>query len=580
MSFAKTGHTVVFKASQDIIRDNIRDNIMIKFDDLLTPNASGWQWHVPENFNIAYACVRQHVEQNKGRNTALIVEDDILGTCELTYAQLDSLSGRFVYTLKELGLASDDKVLIRLPNSTDYPVSFFGCLKHGTTAVPTSTLLSASEVAYLAKDSGAKVLVAAKSMWSELKSILQEGTQLQAVLLAGPGAMPEDINDHSVQVLDLQGLLETNPVDDSIVASKADDPAYLVYTSGTTGYPKGVLHAHRSLIGRMPASRYWFDFKEGDRIMHSGKFNWTYVLGSALMDPLFHGHTVIVHEGKNDATTWPTLIAKHQCTIFIGVPTIYRQIIQKTDFKGADVPSLRHCMSAGEHLSDEMLLAWRQRFGMDVYEAIGMSEFSYYISQNKQQPIRPGAAGFIQPGHDVVLLNEQNKPATAGEEGMIAIPETDPGLFLNYWQLPEETAKARHSGYFFTGDYARIDDDGYIWFVGRKDDIINTFGYRVSPHEIERVIKTHPDVADCVALGEELGKDKVIVSACIILSPNATASQNDILEFGNEHLAKYKAPKIVHFYDDFPRTKNGKVLRKQMLVDLAEHNKQLANQGA
>ncbi|MDG1732498.1 MAG: acyl-CoA synthetase [Thalassotalea sp.] len=551
---------------------------MIKFNDLLNQTANGWKWTIPENFNIAYACVRQHVEQGKGSNIALIIEDDKQGTTELSYSQLDTLSGRFVYTLKELGLSSDDRVLIRLPNSVDYPVSFFGCLKQGAIAVPTSTLLSAPEVAYLAKDSGAKVLVTAKSMWPELKSILSEDTQLTAVLLSGAGEMPELDESLNVKVLDLDALLNDSPNDDSIVNCSVNAPAYLVYTSGTTGYPKGVLHAHRSLIGRLPASKFWFDFKEGDRIMHSGKFNWTYVLGSALMDPLFHGHTVIVHEGANDASTWPKLIAKHDCTIFIGVPTIYRQIIQKTEFSGADVPSLRHCMSAGEHLSDEMLHAWNDRFGMDVYEAIGMSEFSYYISQNKQQPIRPGAAGFIQPGHGVVLLNEENKPAVAGEEGMIAISEDDPGLFLNYWQLPEETAKARHSGYFYTGDYARIDEDGYIWFVGRKDDIINTFGYRVSPHEIERVVKTHPDVADCVALGEELGKDKILVSACIILTPGATTTEEEILAFGGEHLAKYKAPKIVHFYDDFPRTKNGKVLRKQMLAELAEQR--LATEGA
>ena len=138
---------------------------MIKFDDLLTQTATGWKWHIPENFNIAYACVRQHVEQGKGNKTALIIEDDSQGTCELSYAQLDTLSGRFVYTLKELGLSSDDRVLIRLPNSIDYPVSFFGCLKQGAIAVPTSTLLSAPEVAYLAKDSGAKLLVTAKAMW-------------------------------------------------------------------------------------------------------------------------------------------------------------------------------------------------------------------------------------------------------------------------------------------------------------------------------------------------------------------------------------------------------------------------------
>ncbi|WP_394173768.1 acyl-CoA synthetase [Thalassotalea litorea] len=548
---------------------------MLNFEHLLTQDAQGWHWQLPNHFNIAYACVRQHVEQGSGANLAMIVEDQCLGTTELTYSELDRASGQFNYLLKSLGINEGDRVLIRLPNATSYPVSFFGCLKHGAIAVPTSTLLSAHEVAYLAKDSGAKVLVTDKSMWPELSHTLGTQDSLETVLLVGQGQIPKAENPANINVIDLTTALLTSPVDDSIVATRPDDPAYLVYTSGTTGFPKGVLHGHRSLIGRIPASRYWFNFQSGDRILHSGKFNWTYVLGSALMDPLFHGHTVIVHEGKNDANTWPQLIAKHQCTIFIGVPTIYRQIIQKTKYSGSDVPSLRHCMSAGEHLSDEMLMAWRERFAMDVYEAIGMSEFSYYISQHTGAVIRPGAAGFIQPGHKVELLDGDLHPVKPGQEGMIAISTDDPGLFLQYWQLPEETAQSRHGGYFLTGDYARQDDDGYIWFIGRKDDIINTFGYRVSPHEIERVIKTHPQVADCVALGETIAKDKTIVTICVIPTTNACLNETALLDFGNQHLAKYKAPKQVHIYQDFPRTKNGKVLRKQLLADLLNKREQL-----
>ena len=530
------------------------------------------EWKIPQYFNIASECVKQHALGVKSENIALIVEDDQAGTTELSYAKLDHSSGKFVALLNDLDITVADRVLIRLPNSIDYPISFFGCLKHGAIAVPTSTLLAASEVSYLAKDSGAKVLVAAKSMWNELESILDEQTNLEIILLTGDGEIPSDVSDRhpktNIKIFDFDALMKTTEASDDIVNSKANDPAYLVYTSGTTGFPKGVLHAHRSLIGRLPASQYWFDFKDGDRIMHSGKFNWTYVLGSALMDPLFHGHTVIVHEGKNDATTWPKLIKKHQCSIFIGVPTIYRQIIQKTEFSAKDVPSLRHCMSAGEHLSDEMLAAWRERFRQDVFEAIGMSEFSYYISQRIDRAIKPGAAGFPQPGHDIKLLTGDGTSAATNEEGMIAIPESDPGLFLNYWRLPEETEKAKHDGYFFTGDYARTDEQGYIWFLGRKDDIINTFGYRVSPHEIERVLKTHPDIADCVALGEEVGSDKILVSACVILHKNSQLTELALLDFGGQKLAKYKAPKIVHFYDEFPRTKNGKVLRKQMIKDL------------
>lgn len=546
---------------------------MSLLDQYLNQSKDSAEWKVPEYFNIAEQCVSRHANGKNANHAALIVEDDVLGTCELSYAELDKKSSKIVTLLNDLGLVAGDRVLIRLPNSTDYPESFFGCLKHGAVAVPTSTLLAASEVAYLAKDSAAKVLIAAKSMWSELQNLLDESTQLTTILLAGPEPMPELTSEQqkkSVKLVDLTATLQQTATAQDIVRSKANDPAYLVYTSGTTGFPKGVLHAHRSLIGRLPASEYWFSFKPGDRIMHSGKFNWTYVLGSALMDPLFHGQTVIVHEGKNDAHTWPELIKKHGCTIFIGVPTIYRQIIQKTDFKGSDVPSLRHCMSAGEHLSDEMLEAWRERFGQDVFEAIGMSEFSYYISQRVDRDIRPGAAGFPQPGHDVKLLTGDGSVAGINEEGMIAIPESDPGLFLSYWQLPEETSKAKNNGYFYTGDYARIDEQGYIWFLGRKDDIINTFGYRVSPHEIERVLKTHPDVADCVALGEELSKDKVLVSVCVIRHKNSQLTEQQLLDFGNAKLAKYKAPKLVHFYQDFPRTKNGKVLRKELVSELAE----------
>ena len=151
---------------------------------------------------------------------------------------------------------------------------------------------------------------------------------------------------------------------------------------------------------------------------------------------------------------------------------------------------------------------------------------------------------------------------------MICIREDDPGLFLKYWNLADATSEARHDGWFFTGDYARQDENGYIWFLGRKDDIINTFGFRVSPHEVERVIKAHEAVADCVAIGEEVGSDKTLVSICVIREPTANISEDELLDYGLEKLAKYKAPKKVHFMESYPRTKNGKVLRKQLIQDI------------
>ena len=527
-----------------------------------------WVWQVPEHFNIGVACTDAHLGTPAADRIAMIVEDDQLGTSQITFAGLAERTARFSQLLRNLGVEAGERVLIRLPNCLDYPTAFLGAMKRGAIAVPTSTLLTAEEVVYLAQDSGAAVLVTDKAAWSKLQSQLGDAKGLRHVLLTGPGAF---LGQPGLDVRELDAALAEVSACDAPHPTRAGDPAYLVYTSGTTGYPKGVLHAHRALIGRKPASRYWFDFApEGDRIMHSGKFNWTYVLGSGLMDPLYLGKTVIVHEGKNDAGTWPALIQKHGATIFVGVPTIYRQILQKTDFTQADVPTLRHCMSAGEHLSDEVLTQWKDRFGVDIYEAVGMSEFSYYLCQTKQRPIRPGSAGFPQPGHEIRLLNPETlQEVPVGEEGMICIPEQDPGLFLEYWNLPEETAKLRHDGWFFTGDYARYDEDGYLWFIGRKDDIIKSFGYRVSPYEIERVLKSHPAVADCASVGEEIEKDKVLVVAYVIPQPGSEVSPDDLLAYGRQHLAAYKAPKTIYLASEFPRTKNGKILRREVSPAIA-----------
>jgi acyl-coenzyme A synthetase/AMP-(fatty) acid ligase len=532
-----------------------------------------WDWQIPEYFNIGVACSDKHLGTAQANEIAMIVEDDVLGTSTITFAELALKTDLFAQVLRNLGVKVGDRVLIRLPNSLDYPIAFLGAMKMGAISVPTSTLLTAEEVAYLAKDSGAAVLVTDATAWdamqSQLEGALGNTPNLNHVFLT---QLTQPPMASKLAVHDMNHTMAAVRAVEAMPITKAEDPAYLVYTSGTTGYPKGVLHAHRALLGRQPAAQYWFNYSEQvqDRIMHSGKFNWTYVLGTGLMDPLYLGKTVIVHEGKNDAQKWLDLIQKHQATIFIGVPTIYRQILQKTTTSKEQLPSMRHYMSAGEHLSDEVLNQWRDRFGLDIYEAVGMSEFSYYLSQSKFRPIRAGSAGFPQPGHDIQLLNpDTRQPVATGEEGMICVTDTDPGLFLRYWNLDEETAKYKHDGYFFTGDYAKYDADGYIWFLGRKDDIIKSFGYRVSPYEIERVYKGHPDVADCAAIGEEIEKDKLLVVIYVILKSEVSVTPDDLLQFGKQHLAAYKSPKTVYLAKDFPRTKNGKILRKDINSTIA-----------
>jgi len=579
-----------------------------------------WTWNIPEYFNIGVACTDVHADSPLGDRAAVIVDDDTRGVRQTTFAELAAQTSRCGEVLRTLGVVPGDRVLIRLANCLEYPIVFLGAMKCGAIPVPTSILLTAQEALYLARDSGARVLVTDRLSWNAMRAALRALEDLQYILLTdgddasavaplAPG-LPDDAPDSAPSpahhfdagegwregasigrntpgpspsplphgkdarertpggpsVLHLAAALAAVTSWRAPHPTRADDPAYLVYTSGTTGYPKGVLHAHRALLGRQPSSTYWFDFRPaGDRVLHSGKFNWTYVLGTGLMDPLFRGHTAIVHEGSADADLWVPLIAKHQATIFIGVPTLYRHIIQRTAYGHVDVPTLRHCMSAGEQLSGEVLARWHERFGLEIYEGLGMTECSYYLCETKARPIRPGSAGFAQPGHDVKLLDPMTwTEVSHGIEGMLCIPRNDPALLLRYWNQPEETALCFRGEWFLTGDYARQDEDGYLWFLGRKDDLINSFGYRVSPHEVERVLKEHPDIADAAAVGETAEPDKVLVVAYVIPRPGSALSADDVLRYGGQHLASYKAPKIVYLVDEFPRTRNGKLQRRAL----------------
>lgn len=534
------------------------------------PKFPAWTWEIPPYFNIAVACTDAHADGLHGERPAVIVDDDSRGVSQLTFRELAEQTSRFAQLLRELGIAAGDRVLIRLPNCIEYSVVFLGAIKRGALPVPSSMLLTGDEIAYLARDSAATAVVTDHASWRGMHTALAAAGHLRQAVLVGDNATSDAVRHAGVGVTQLAGALHGISHLEPPHPTRAEDPAYLVYTSGTTSYPKGVLHAQRVLLGKQPSSRYWFDFRDHERVLHSGKYNWTYVLGTGLMDPLFHGHTTIVHEGSSDGPVWPALIAKHGATTFIGVPTLYRHILQRTACGAADVPSVHHYMCAGEPLSVEILRAWHERFGRYIYEGLGMTECSYYLCQTVSQPIRPGSAGFIQPGHDVKLLD----PATwrevgPNEEGMLCIPRHDPALALGYWNQPEETARCFQGDWFLTGDYARKDEDDYIWFLGRRDDLIKSFGYRVSPLEVDRVFRDHPDVLDAATHGEKVDDDKLLVVTYVILRPGSTATADDLLHYGRQHLATYKAPRIVYVVNDLPRTRNGKILRRALSPELA-----------
>ncbi len=539
---------------------------------MTTPQAP-WTWRIPARFNIGAACADVDERPHLEHAAALIFESEEHGTQTCTYGELARQTDRFAALACLLGLPAGDRITLKLTNVPDFPIAFLGALKMGAIAVPVSAQCTAAELNYVLRDAAATALVCDAATWVSLSgSSLPLAPSLRYVLLTD--ANDDSTNDSAYPaVLNLRQALSNIDARAPLCDTRSDDPAYLIYTSGTTGLPKGVLHAHRSLIGRLPAARHWFDWSPaGDRVLHSGRFNWSYVLGTGLMDPLFQGKTTIIYEGPHLAQNWAALIAKHRATIFVGVPTLFRRILEDSTVQRRDIPSLRHCMSAGESLSPTVMAAWRDRFELEIHEALGMTEISYYVSNGGDTPVRAGSAGRPQPGHQIRLLNPQTlQPAGPREEGVIAIPATDPGLFLGYWNAAENPASAPASDWFLTGDWATVDTNGYLWLSGRRDDQINSFGHRVSPLEIERALKTHPDVADCACAAQEVEHGTLIVAYVV---PNKTAADDascaaHLLTFARTRLARYKAPRVIYLVEDLPKTRNGKVQRRLLVPSMA-----------
>jgi acyl-coenzyme A synthetase/AMP-(fatty) acid ligase len=292
--------------------------------------------------------------------------------------------------------------------------------------------------------------------------------------------------------------------------------------------------------------RGWYGIGADDVMLHTGAFNWTYTLGTGLCDPFANSATAIVYAGERDPQIWQRLIAEHGATILASVPGLYRQML-RAGFKPG--PTLRHALTAGEALPVSLLDQWREVTGLELYEALGMSEISTYISSSPTVPVRRGSPGKAQPGRSIRLL----------DSGEIGVHRSEPGLLLRYWG--EENPDAE---WFPTGDMAHVDGDGYVWYEGRADDMMNAGGFRVSPLDVEGVLMEHPDVADAGVREWRVSETNSIIAAFIVPRAGSAPEEHHILSFMRERLAAYKVPKQIWFVEALPRTANGKLVRKAL----------------
>ncbi len=501
------------------------------------------------NFNMARYCLARAATATPSK-TALLVYSDPGASQAVetwTFADLERAVLQLAAGLEALGLKRGDRIAIRLGNSSRSGLMFFAAIAGGYIALPLSDQLTAPELRSLLEDSGAAVIATAEPL-------------------------ADDTVPSGVRVLtraDVEAMLR-HPAQNSYAATNADDPAFLIYTSGTTAKPKGVLHAHRSAWGRRPMYQGWYGIGSEDRMLHAGAFNWTFTLGVGLTDPWAVGATAIVYTGDKTGDKkpelWPRLIKATGATLFAAVPGVYRQILKYAAPRPDDFGALRHGLMAGETPPPDLIGAWTLATGRPLYEALGMSEISTYISTGPGVPRRPGAIGRAQPGRRVVILpvDGGTVPVPPGSEGLIAVHRSDPGLMLGYWNRAGEDAEVMRGDWFIGGDLGAIDADGYVSHLGRANELLNAGGYRVSPLEIEAVLAGAPGVSEVACAEIEVRAGVRVIAAYIVGQPHAGLTGDAITSFAAANLAAYKCPKHIVFVDALPRTANGKLKRSAL----------------
>lgn len=485
---------------------------------------------VPDPFNMA-AYVLGKAEQAPEKVALRIVGDD--QATSWTYSALDRVIRSTATGLRETGIKPGDRVLMRLGNTPDFPIVYLAAILIGAVPMPTSTQLTVAEVTKIANE-----------------------TQPRLVISDGGVTCP----DGAWPTLDAATLPQFHTLPPAAAhMGDPDRPAYIVYTSGTSGKPRPVVHAHRAVWARRMMWDGWYGLRPDDVMLHAGAFNWTYTLGTGLMDPWAMGATALIPSDQITAADLPSILKQHDVSIFAAAPGVYRRMLRS---KMPALPALRHGLSAGEKLPDVTANQWQAKTGTAIYEAYGMSECSTFISTNPTAP--SGSLGWPQAGRQVALIGPDG-PVPDGQSGTIAVHRDDPGLMLGYLNAAQETASKFAGDWFLTGDVGRKGPDEAIHYEGRVDDMMNAGGYRVSPIEVEAVLATHPAIQEIAACEITLRADTSIIAAFYV--GDNMLDEDDLKTFAADHLAAYKVPRMYLRIDHLPRGANNKILRRKLRQD-------------
>lgn len=504
---------------------------------------------LPARFNFA-----EHLfALNRGRAQKTAYVDD-RGT--LPYGQLEERARRLAAALLACGVKREDRVLLLMLDSSDWPVSFLGCLYAGIVPVAVNTLLTSDDYAYMLGNSGAKAALVSGALLSVLQDAQRKGSnELKKLLVSQPtGPLPEGAQEFEAALAAHEPLKEP-------AATTPQDHAFWLYSSGSTGKPKGTVHTQGNpwwtaeLYGKPVLG-----LTENDVCFSAAKLYFAYGLGNALTFPLSVGATVLLMaERPTPDATFKRWTGEHKPTVFFGAPTGFAGMLAHPNLPAREAVSLRMCSSAGEALPGELAQRFKQHFGCEIIDGIGSTEMLHIFISNRPGDIRYGTTGRPVEGYVIELRGEDGKPVGVGEVGDLYIK--GPSTAVMYWGNPEKSADTFREGWTKSGDKYSRDADGYYTYAGRSDDMLKVSGIYVSPFEVEATLMQHPGVLEAAVIGKEDADGLVKTKAYVVRKAGQDVSDEELKAFVKERLAPYKYPRFIEFVDELPKTATGKIQR-------------------
>jgi benzoate-CoA ligase len=507
---------------------------------------------IPEDFNAAAYFVDRNVTEGRGGHVAIEAGDE-----RVTYAELLDRVNRWGNALRDvLQVRPEERVMLLLLDEPAFAYTFFGTLKVGAVAVPANTLLKEADYRYLIDDTRAGVLVVSAALLPLVQRIpLHERRRLRHVVVVG-GSPPPGF-------LAFDELLAAASPDLTAEPTSRDDAAFWLYSSGSTGAPKGCVHLHHDMaVCAELFGKGILGITSSDRTFSVAKLFFAYGLGNALYFPFAVGATTILWPGPPAPQNVYEVIARYRPSLFFSVPTGYGMLLAHQPGVAFDLSSIRLAVSAGEALPPALFERFKHRFGLELLDGIGSTEALHMFIANRSQANRPGSSGLLVPGYDAKILDDARRPVATGEVGNLWI--SGDSICACYWNRHDKTRETIEGAWLRTGDKYTQDPDGFFWYAGRTDDMLKVGGQWVSPIEIENVILAHPDVQECGVVGRE-GQDGLLKPMAFVVlraGVERTEAQGAALqEFVVAQLAHFKRPRWVVFVDELPKTATGKIQR-------------------